>query len=147
MLTPMAARDRFIIWGWIAVVVAAGIFPPWDQRGYPEGYHLIFSPPRNRGAIHVDQSRLMIEWIIVTAIVAGLRFAWPVGKPEDIRPGDVFEEEGKAYIVRRIEKDLVYFDEVGSAEESEYNIEIPTFRQYYARPKSKISKKQPRAQN
>jgi hypothetical protein len=74
----MSARQRFIVWGLICAVVAAGIYPPWAVRGVPAGYHLIFAPPSNRGAIHVDQSRLMIEWIICTVIAAGLYFAWPL---------------------------------------------------------------------
>jgi hypothetical protein len=71
----MATRHKLVVWGWIAVVVAAGIYPPWAQRGYPAGYHLLFAPPN--GSLHVDQSRLAVEWIIATVIAAGLYFVWP----------------------------------------------------------------------
>jgi hypothetical protein len=74
----MSARQRYIIWSLICAVVAAGVYPPWAIRGVPAGYHLIFAPPAYRGPIHVDQSRLMIEWIICAVISAGLYFAWPV---------------------------------------------------------------------
>jgi hypothetical protein len=76
-MQAMTSRERYIIWGLICVVVATGVFPPWAVRGYPAGYHLIFAPPSNRGAIHIDQSRLMIEWIISAVIAAGLYRAWP----------------------------------------------------------------------
>ncbi len=73
----MTTRQRLVIWGWIAAIVAAGIYPPWAQRSYPAGYHLIIAPP-NR-SLHVDHSRLMIEWFIATVVAAGLYFAWPTG--------------------------------------------------------------------
>lgn len=83
----MSIRQRFIIWGWIAVVVAAGVYPPWEQRAYPSGYHLIFAPPRGQ-AIHVDQSRLTVEWIICTVVAAGLYFAWPLARTRT-RPSEL----------------------------------------------------------
>lgn len=85
ILTPMTTRHRFIIWGWIVVVVAAGVYAPWEQRGHPVGYHLIFAPWEGWAQIHVDQSRLVIELVIATVIAAGLYVAplkitppWPI---------------------------------------------------------------------
>ena len=86
MLTPMSSRQRLIIWAWVAVVVAAGIFPPWTWRDNiggriysGSGYFLLFAPPSGG---QVDVTRLIIEWIIATAIIAGLYFAWPKkGRP------------------------------------------------------------------
>ena len=130
----MTARERFIIWGWIAVVVVAGIFPPWAQRGFPAGYHLIFAPPSNRGAIHVDQSRLMIEWIIVTAIAAGLCFAWPrrkaTHKENQLRVGYIFEDDGKVRMIHRVDNDWVCFHDLPSAEE-EYGMPVADFLEVF----------------
>jgi len=58
-----------------AVFVAAGVFAPWAQRGSPAGYHFIFAHPSR--AIHVDHSRLFVEWIIATVIGVGFYFAAP----------------------------------------------------------------------
>lgn len=71
----MTTRQRFVIWGWIGAIVASGIYPPWAQHDNPAGYHLIIAPP-NR-SLHVDHSRLTIEWFIVTVVAIGLYFAWP----------------------------------------------------------------------
>jgi hypothetical protein len=85
ILTPPTTRQRLIVWAWIAVVVAAGVYPPWTLHEYSAGYHLIFAPPHGR-AMHVDQSRLTIEWILCTVIAAGLYFVWPVLRTRPRRP-------------------------------------------------------------
>lgn len=83
ILTRMTDRHRFIIWGWIAIVVVAGVYAPWEtHNGRTSGYHLIFAPPSEW--IHVDLRRLIVEWIIATAIAVGLYFAWPAR--QSIRP-------------------------------------------------------------
>jgi hypothetical protein len=71
----MTTRHRLVIWGWISIVVAAGIYPPWARRGSPAGYHLLFAPPNQ--SLHVDQPRLVVEWIMATVVAAGLYFVWP----------------------------------------------------------------------
>jgi hypothetical protein len=42
----------------------------------PERYYPIFAAMRH-GPIHIDASRLTVEWIILTVIAGGLYFAWP----------------------------------------------------------------------
>ena len=115
----MTTRQRIIIWSWIAVVVAAGIYVPWARHDSPTGYHLIFAPPN--ASIHVDQTRLGVEWIIATVVAAGLYFTWPdrlsTGSeneaqsdgPDEIRPGDIFEAGDEAFIVRRVEHGKSFF--------------------------------------
>jgi hypothetical protein len=67
------ARRRWIIWAWMAVTVAAGVFPPWRTRyGWPYGYHLIFLPPPS--AQRIDMSRLQIEWILAAVVAGGVYF-------------------------------------------------------------------------
>jgi hypothetical protein len=74
-----SARQRLVIWGWVVVIVTAGMYPPWAQRGYPAGYHPIFAPPPGR-ALHVDRSRLLVEWVIASVLAGGLYLAWPTGR-------------------------------------------------------------------
>lgn len=63
--------QRIVIWAWVAAVAGAGIYPPWITRGgTPYGYGWIFSPG-SVGASHVDSARLLIEWVIATAVAFG----------------------------------------------------------------------------
>jgi len=71
----MERRQQIVVWIWIAAVVAAGLFPPWTDRGLSEGYHSLFGPPHSR--MHIDQSRLMLEWLLTSVLAAGTVFAWP----------------------------------------------------------------------
>lgn len=72
----MTGRRRVVIWLWIAAVLAAGIFPPWAQSGYPRGYYLLFSPPPYARS-HIDSSRLIVEWVLISVVALGCIFAWP----------------------------------------------------------------------
>ena len=63
----MANRKRVIIWAWVAALVAAGVFPPWAHRGCQMGIIWLFAPP-TYWSIQVDISRLLIGWVIATAI-------------------------------------------------------------------------------
>lgn len=72
------SMNKRVVWLWVAVIVAAGIFPPWERHGgYPAGYHLLFSPPLDRGAIQISQTRLFIEWLLATVVAAGFQFVGP----------------------------------------------------------------------
>ena len=76
---------KIIILGAIAFVLS-GLFPPWvHTRNYPDtrsienpaGYRLIFDPPpavqKSRFAgVQIDRARLLIQWAIIGAIVAGV---------------------------------------------------------------------------
>ena len=78
-MAPLTLRRKLIISGWLAAFVVMGIFPPWTTRyGYTRGYGFIFNPPNQ--AIHLDQSRLAIQWIIITVISGVLYFVWPSPK-------------------------------------------------------------------
>jgi hypothetical protein len=72
-------QRKVLIVGIIAIVVM-GIFPPWTytfkyESTYsevPAGYSLIVNPPapREEGYVHgvkLDISRLIIQWLIVSA--------------------------------------------------------------------------------
>jgi hypothetical protein len=72
----MTGHRRVVIWAWIAAVLAAGIFPPWVQGGYPRGYYLLFSPPPYTRA-HIDSSQLIVEWVLMSVVALGCIFAWP----------------------------------------------------------------------
>ena len=77
----MSKRRTLIVWGWIVVVVALGICPPWATRsGYPLGYRLIFLPPHQ--AAFIDQSRLCVQWILTSVVGIGMMFAWPSRKEQ-----------------------------------------------------------------
>jgi hypothetical protein len=80
----MTGRQRVVVWAWVGVVVAAGLFPPWVGRDYPKGYHFLFQPEisGNQGGTtffrsHVDHSRLALEWVVATVAALGFFFAWP----------------------------------------------------------------------
>ncbi len=78
-IAPLTHRRLLIIWVWLAAFVAMGIFPPWTTRsGYTRGYGFIFSPPNQ--AVHLDQSRLVVQWMIITLIAGVLYFVWPSPK-------------------------------------------------------------------
>ncbi len=69
----------------VAAFVLSGLFPPWittfnppggQTAQTPAGYHLIFDPPpatmENRFAgVQIDGTRLLIQWAIIGAILAG----------------------------------------------------------------------------
>ena len=75
-----------IILGAIAFV-ASGLFPPWVSTfnppgggvsETPAGYRLIFDPPsysgagaRYLGGVRIDYGRLLIQWAMIGAVVAG----------------------------------------------------------------------------
>ena len=70
----------------VVAFILSGLFPPWiatfsppsgQQAQTPAGYHLIFDPPpeirKNRFAgVQIDRTRLLIQWAIIGAIVAGV---------------------------------------------------------------------------
>ena len=70
----MRMRQKFIVWLWVIAITLSGMFPPWlgvyENGAFPAGYYLIFSPPHK--PIHIDQYRLAVEWITITAIGGGL---------------------------------------------------------------------------
>lgn len=91
----MPSRRTGLLWtiraGLVAFVLF-GVFPPWVERmdvpyrvhvERSEGYGLIVSPPPPwvggpfdyRASVHIDWSRLMLEWIILAGIVAAAA-AW-----------------------------------------------------------------------
>ena len=81
----MKAPKKIIVIGVVAFVLS-GLFPPWiatlsppggQQAKSPAGYHLIFNPPPDtRGnifaGVQIDSARLLIQWAIIAAIVAGV---------------------------------------------------------------------------
>ena len=69
----MTTRQRHIVWAWIGLIVASCICPPWHQGNSSRGYGLIFAPPYAT----VDLSRLVLEWVAISALLAGLYFFWP----------------------------------------------------------------------
>jgi hypothetical protein len=76
----MTTRKKCVIWIWIVFVAAMGIWPPWfhanvgNSGAYALGHRFIFA----QGYGRIDISRLLVEWIVATAVAAGLYFAWPL---------------------------------------------------------------------
>ena len=69
----MTTRQRYIVGAWLGLIVATCIYPPWQQGNSSRGYGLIFAPPYAA----VDLSRLVLEWVAISALLAGLCFFWP----------------------------------------------------------------------
>jgi hypothetical protein len=72
----MKPRDKKITGVAVLLAVAAGLFPPWSlyRSGNPSGYHFLFLPPTT--PIHIDTSRLFIEWILIGGIAVATRYMW-----------------------------------------------------------------------
>ena len=72
-----------ILYGMVAGLIAAVIFPPWETApGQPPaflGFHFILTPSAGGGMAQEDAgviSRLLLTIELVTIAVAGLYFAW-----------------------------------------------------------------------
>ena len=79
----MNGKQKICLWIGIAVIVLMSLFPPWlyTQARITEvqtnaGYHFLLTPPQPQGevgyGIHLDMSRLFVQWIVIIAIAAGL---------------------------------------------------------------------------
>jgi hypothetical protein len=83
----LSPRRRLIAGLWVAVLAGSCLYPPWTARGgYARGLGLIFYPPYY--AMHVDISRLAVEWILATIIAGGFFFGWPKAKEIKQRDSD-----------------------------------------------------------
>jgi len=81
----ITARQRCIVWIWIALATLMGIFPPWTQRGgLSVGYAWIVAPLPY--ATHIDTSRLLLQWALLTFLCGGLCLAWPFGQRARTHP-------------------------------------------------------------
>ncbi len=89
--TGMNKNQKRVIMAGLVVIVLMGLFPPWvhtvhvkelkiDRAG---SYGFLFSPPapdqnnfpwKNMWGVHLDVSRLLMQWILVVIIVCGLVF-------------------------------------------------------------------------
>jgi hypothetical protein len=69
-------KDKIVVGLAAFVAVVAGLFPPWGfyRSNGPAGYHFLFLPPAN--AIHIDVTRLVLEWILIGGIAAAVRYLW-----------------------------------------------------------------------
>ncbi|WP_447987644.1 hypothetical protein [Nitrospira sp. Nam74] len=72
-----------ILYGMVAGLIAAILFPPWETApGQPPaflGFHFILAPSGGEGVVQEDAgviSRLLLTIELVTIAVAGLYFAW-----------------------------------------------------------------------
>jgi hypothetical protein len=72
-----------ILYGMVAGLIAAVLFPPWETPpGQPPaflGFHFILTPPAGEGMAQEGAgviSRLLLTVELVTIAVAGLYFAW-----------------------------------------------------------------------
>jgi hypothetical protein len=66
-----------ILWTAVFLIVSAGLWPPWATgvANIYLGYGFIFGSLGDRA--HVDLTRLLVEWVIVSVVSAALFFAWP----------------------------------------------------------------------
>jgi hypothetical protein len=72
-----------ILYGMVAGLIVAILFPPWETApGQPPaflGFHFILAPSGGEGVAQEDVgviSRLLLTIELVTIVVAGLYFAW-----------------------------------------------------------------------
>ena len=83
-------RQRIIVVGGVILFVLMGLLPPWTQTwshrsSYnvsPLGYGLIVSPPvlehsQEFSGVRIDLSRLIVQWLILTAVTILGVFIWP----------------------------------------------------------------------
>lgn len=88
----MNKRQTIALWIAIGLIALMGLVPPWAHSesswgssggfgggshhstgAYAAGYGLIFWPPKpESGELHVDLSRLFIQWLIVAVVGGGL---------------------------------------------------------------------------
>ena len=61
------------MWIGIAVIVAMGLYPPWQViGGNPAGYGFLYSPPlMPEQILKLDWSRLLLQWCLVGFVTAG----------------------------------------------------------------------------
>ena len=78
----MTTKQKAIVWIGIALVLAAGVYPPWvallgsgSPKG-PGGYHWLISPPSDE-FLALDMPRLFIEWILIVVTIGGLVWVAP----------------------------------------------------------------------
>jgi hypothetical protein len=67
-------RQRVIIWIGILLVLAAGAYPPWTHG--KNSLDWLFA--KTYGPAHVDFTRLLIEWIMIAIVTAGVACAAPI---------------------------------------------------------------------
>lgn len=62
------------MWIGIALIVAMGLYPPWQEiGGNPTGYGFLYSPPLTPGHfLKLDWSRLLLQWSLIGFVTAGL---------------------------------------------------------------------------
>jgi hypothetical protein len=70
-ITAMPNKQRIVIWIGIGLVILAGVYPPWLRSTH--SYNWLFA--RAYGTTRVDFTRLLIEWIMIGALTAGLYVA------------------------------------------------------------------------
>ena len=83
-------RQRIIVVGGVILFVLMTLYPPWKQTwshgsSYSEwslGYALIVLPPQgekvsNTFGVRIDFSRLILQWLILTAATGFFVFIWP----------------------------------------------------------------------
>ena len=83
-------RQRRIVVGGVILFVLMTLYPPWKQTwshgsSYSEwslGYALIVLPPQgekvsNTFGVRIDFSRLILQWLILTAATGFFVFIWP----------------------------------------------------------------------
>lgn len=79
----MNNKQRIVIAIGVVIILIMGLFPPWvatldrNHREYPGDYGLIFSPPdvtdvESGYGVHLDISRLIVQWVTVILVVAGI---------------------------------------------------------------------------
>jgi hypothetical protein len=76
--------QKTALWLGIALVVAAGVCPPWKSNGTPLPYALIFHPPASveNADVHIDFERLAVQWLMAAVLTAGLIASTEKGKPD-----------------------------------------------------------------
>jgi hypothetical protein len=90
--------QKAALWLGIALVLAAGICPPWKANGTPLSYALIFHPPASveKADVHIDFERLAVQWLMAVVLTAGLIASTEKGKTDPGSNSPAAEKNARA---------------------------------------------------
>jgi len=80
----MNKKQKICLWVVIAVIVAMGLFPPWQPKPFTYigwAYSFIARAPEEHNGI--DVITLCIQWFVVSVIAVSLIYTFRERKPKD----------------------------------------------------------------
>jgi hypothetical protein len=93
----MSTRQKWVLWLWIVATIAMGLYPPWTgDKDLVETFSWpAFSVLEPADDVRVDVPRLVIGWLAMTVLAAGLCFAWPFPERPLRRAAGLFARVGE----------------------------------------------------